>query len=113
MQKIIIVEDDQFLREELENIYHKAGYEVCCVTDFPETGAVCEAEHPDLLVLDLGLPGISGFALCKEIRKKGSLPILVLTSADGIGKSGRTGKYLFYEVCCVVEKRNFRASGRH
>ena len=31
MQKIIIVEDDQFLREELENIYHKAGYEVCCV----------------------------------------------------------------------------------
>ena len=68
--KIIIVEDDQFLREELENIYHKAGYEVCCVTDFPETGAVCEAEHPDLLVLDLGLPGISGFALCKEIRKK-------------------------------------------
>ena len=82
MQKIIIVEDDQFLREELENIYHKAGYEVCCVTDFPETGAVCEAEHPDLLVLDLGLPGISGFALCKEIRKKGSLPILVLTSRD-------------------------------
>lgn len=82
MQKIIIVEDDQFLREELENIYHKAGYEVCCVTDFPEMGAVCEAEHPDLLVLDLGLPGISGFALCKEIRKKGSLPILVLTSRD-------------------------------
>ena len=56
MQKIMIVEDDEFLREELENIYHKAGYEVCCVTDFPETGAVCEAEHPDLLVLDLGLP---------------------------------------------------------
>ena len=82
MQKIMIVEDDEFLREELENIYHKAGYEVCCVTDFPETGAVCEAEHPDLLVLDLGLPGISGFALCKEIRKKGSLPILVLTSRD-------------------------------
>ena len=50
MQKITIVEDDEFLREELENIYHKAGYEVCCVTDFPETGAVCEAEHPDLLV---------------------------------------------------------------
>ena len=82
MQKIMIVEDDEFLREELENIYHKAGYEVCCVTDFPETGAVCEAEHRDLLVLDLGLPGISGFALCKEIRKKGSLPILVLTSRD-------------------------------
>lgn len=82
MQKIMIVEDDEFLREELENIYHKVGYEVCCVTDFPETGAVCEAEHPDLLVLDLGLPGISGFALCKEIRKKGSLPILVLTSRD-------------------------------
>lgn len=80
--KIMIVEDDEFLREELENIYHKAGYEVCCVTDFPETGAVCEAEHPDLLVLDLGLPGISGFALCKEIRKKGSFPILVLTSRD-------------------------------
>ena len=45
MQKIMIVEDDEFLREELENIYHKAGYEVCCVTDFPETGAVCEAEE--------------------------------------------------------------------
>ena len=55
MQKIMIVEDDEFLREELENIYHKAGYEVCCVTDFPETGAVCEAEHPDLLAAFLFL----------------------------------------------------------
>ena len=49
---------------------------------FSRNRCVCEAEHPDLLVLDLGLPGISGFALCKEIRKKGSLPILVLTSRD-------------------------------
>ena len=67
----MIVEDDEFLREELENIYHKAGYEVCCVTDFPETGAVCEAEHPDLLVLDLGLPGNQWICtFVKKIRKK-------------------------------------------
>ena len=103
MQKIMIVEDDEFLREELENIYHKAGYEVCCVTDFPETGAVCEAEHPDLLVLDLGLPGISGFALCKEIRKKGSLPILVLTSRDKMQDELKGDDFLFdtrtYTVC--------------
>lgn len=82
MQKIMIAEDDEFLREELANIYQKSGYEVYCVTDFPETAAVCAAEKPDLLVLDLGLPGISGLSLCQEIRKQGKLPILVLTSRD-------------------------------
>ena len=41
MQKIMIVEDDEFLREELDNIYNKAGLEVCFVKDFPENGAVC------------------------------------------------------------------------
>ena len=82
MQKIMIVEDDEFLREELENIYEKAGYAVVCVTDFSNVLSFCEEEQPDLLVLDLGLPGVSGFTLCQEIRKKGKLPILILTSRD-------------------------------
>ncbi len=82
MQKIMIVEDDEFLREELENIYEKAGYAVVCVTDFSNVLFFCEEEQPDLLVLDLGLPGVSGFTLCQEIRKKGKLPILILTSRD-------------------------------
>ena len=80
MQKIMIVEDDEFLREELENIYHKAGYEVCCVTDFPETGAVCEAEHPDLLVLDLGLPGISEFEVWRTSEEAIRRAVRVLKS---------------------------------
>lgn len=82
MKKIMIVEDDEFLREELENIYEKAGYTVFCVTDFSSVLSFCEEEQPDLVVLDLGLPGVSGYTLCKEIRRKGTLPILILTSRD-------------------------------
>ena len=72
MQKIMIVEDDEFIREELENIYEKAGYAVFCVTDFFRVLSFCEEEQPDLLVLDLGLPESVDLHCVRKFGKRGN-----------------------------------------
>ena len=82
MKRIAIVEDELFMREELSDILHKAGYEIEEIRDFENTADTLLALSPDLVLLDLNLPGISGFQICRELKQKSSLPILVLTSRD-------------------------------
>lgn len=83
MKKIVIVEDDAFMREELTDIFQKAGYPVHCVTRFSQTVADVLAEDARLILLDLNLPGMNGFDICRQVkRQQASIPILVLTSQD-------------------------------
>lgn len=82
MKKIVIVEDELFMREELVSILQKAHYEIYCITNFDHTVKEILNESPDLVLLDLNLPGVTGFEICKEVRKKSTVPILVLTSRD-------------------------------
>ncbi|WP_373897299.1 response regulator transcription factor [Haloimpatiens sp. FM7315] len=82
MKKIVIVEDELFMREELEDILKKEAYETCSITKFDNIAKDILNESPDLVLLDLNLPGITGFEICKLIRRKSSTPILVLTSRD-------------------------------
>lgn len=82
MKKIVIVEDDVFMREELGDIFRKAGYEVRCITCFSRTVDDILAEDPRLILLDLNLPGMNGFDICRQIKRQISVPILVLTSRD-------------------------------
>lgn len=82
MKKIVIVEDDPFMREELEEIFQKAGYEAEAVTEFEHVPQKIIEAAPGLVLLDLNLPGTSGFQICRELKKKSALPILVLTSRD-------------------------------
>ncbi|WP_343210167.1 response regulator transcription factor [Anaerolentibacter hominis] len=82
MQKIMIIEDDPGIREEITFLLENEGYQPLPITDFQDvTGQVKEAQ-PDLVLLDLGLPGRDGFTLCAAIRKMSSLPIIVVTSRD-------------------------------
>ena len=82
MKKSVIVEDDVFMREEIVNILQKASYETECITDFLSPADRILAGDPDLVILDLNLPGLSGFAVCRMLRQKSTEPVLVLTSRD-------------------------------
>ena len=82
MKKIVIVEDEPFMREELEQIFQKAGYSVMSVTDFSHAPQEIMQAVPSLVLLDLNLPGISGFQICRELKQKSTFPVLVLTSRD-------------------------------
>lgn len=82
MKKIVIVEDELFMREELQYILEKEGYEIFCITKFSNVVDEILSVSPSLVLLDLNLPSISGFEICKEIRSKSNLPILVLTGRD-------------------------------
>lgn len=82
MKKIAIVEDELFMREELQYILEKEGYDTFSLTKFSNAAEDIIASSPDLVLLDLNLPRISGFEICKEIRHKSNVPILVLTGRD-------------------------------
>lgn len=82
MRRITVVEDDNFMREELQYRLEQAGYEVDVVTDFSKTVEVIRNQAPDLVLLDLNLPGKNGYAVCKELKTKSSISVLVLTSRD-------------------------------
>lgn len=82
MKKIAIVEDDIFMREEIVSILQKASYGTECITDFQSPVDCIMAADPDLVILDMNLPGISGFRVCWMLRQKSTVPVLVLTSRD-------------------------------
>lgn len=82
MKCIAIVEDELYMREELSDILHKAGYMVEEITEFTNAADQILKFSPDLILLDLNLPETSGFQICREIKQKSSIPVLVLTSRD-------------------------------
>lgn len=82
MKKIMVIEDEVFMREELVSILKKEGYEVSYLEDFTNISEKILEKSPELVLLDLNLPGITGFEICKSLRMKSSIPILVLTSRD-------------------------------
>lgn len=82
MKRIGIVEDEVFIREELGEILEKAGYEVVAVEDFEKVEEELSKAPLDLVLLDLNLPGKSGFQICRELKHKGTTPVCVLTSRD-------------------------------
>ncbi len=82
MQKILIVEDDQKLRSELEIFLKNNGYDAESLNTFDNTLEDIFEINPNLLLLDINLPGADGEFICKEIRKKSNMPIIIVTSRD-------------------------------
>ena len=84
-EKILIVDDDPDILDALTIILEAQGYQVSTARDGVEGLATLKAEQPDLLILDLLMPKMDGFAVCKELHdprwsKFKGLPILILTS---------------------------------
>lgn len=82
MQKILIVEDDEKLRNELEIFLENNWYEAECLKRFDNTISDILEINPDLLLLDINLPGADGEFICKEIRKISNMPIIIITSRN-------------------------------
>src|ERR1035438_5397100 len=82
---ILVVEDDRGLQKYLKELLLDNGYGVYTVGDGIAALEYFQKVTPDLMVLDLGLPTMSGEAVCQEVRKKyKDLPIIILTAKDGI-----------------------------
>ena len=82
MKKIVIVEDEQFMREELAYLLKHEGYTTVCLTSFAHAVDDILAEAPNLVLLDINLPGLSGFEICRALKQKSMIPVLILTSKD-------------------------------
>lgn len=82
MANIVIVEDDPFLREELQHIIQKEGYSVVSISTFDTPVEAIIQADPSLVLLDLNLPNMSGFQICRTLKAKGVGPILVLTARN-------------------------------
>ncbi|MEQ3456936.1 response regulator transcription factor [Enterococcus cecorum] len=80
MQKIMIIEDEAALAQELAFLLTQAGYQAYIVQDFAHPLLEIESQLPDLLLLDIQLPGVNGHQLLQEIRKKYQFPIIMVTS---------------------------------
>lgn len=82
MSKIIIIEDAETIREELKTFLNRYGYEVVAPTNFENIINDILREKSDLILLDINLPVTDGYYICREIRKKSDVPIIVVTSRD-------------------------------
>jgi DNA-binding response OmpR family regulator len=77
---ILVVEDEPSIREVVGLYLQRAGYQVTCVTDGDAAVEHLEQELPDLVVLDLMLPGVDGFEITRYLRARGDTPIIMLTA---------------------------------
>lgn len=82
MARICLVEDDVAVRTQLAGLLRTAGYEVSCPDGFAHIADDATDSAPDLVILDLGLPGTDGQYVVRELRQRSTVPILVLTSRD-------------------------------
>ena len=83
MQKILVVEDDLDIQELLKNFLQEAGYSIVLANDGVEALSIFSDVQFDLILLDIMLPKIDGFAVCELIRKQSQVPIIMLTALNG------------------------------
>jgi len=83
MQKLIlIIEDEQPIVDILKFNLQKEGYKVIEALDGLEGVRLAQTKEPDLILLDLMLPGLDGFGVCRKVREKSNVPIIMLTARD-------------------------------
>lgn len=82
MKRILLIEDDKDLNKGLSYSLKTWGYEVKSLFDGKEALKILEQEDIDLLIVDVNLPDISGFDLCKKVRCSSSMPFIFLTACD-------------------------------
>lgn len=83
MKKILIIEDDKTISDELKILLDDNGYDSYQLFNFHQVTKKIIEFNPDLVLLDIVLPGTNGQTILKEIRKESNLPIIMLTSKTG------------------------------
>ncbi len=79
-QTVLVVDDEAAIAEAVRARLESEGYQVMVAGDGPEAIRVCEASRPDLVVLDLMLPGMDGLEVCERIQRERWIPVLMLTA---------------------------------
>ncbi|OPL07909.1 MAG: PhoP family transcriptional regulator [delta proteobacterium ML8_F1] len=82
MKKVLVVEDEKNISDIIKLNLLKEGYEVVCAYDGQEAINLNGEEDPDLILLDVMLPTIDGFQVCRKIRAKSNVPIIMLTAKE-------------------------------
>ena len=80
LTEILVVDDEQKIIQITSDYLEAAGYAVLAADDGISALRVVDESQPDLIILDLGLPGMDGLDVCRELRKNSDLPIIILTA---------------------------------
>jgi DNA-binding response OmpR family regulator len=82
MKTILVVDDEPKIAQLARDYLEHAGFDVLIARDGPAAIVAVRQRHPDLVVLDLGLPGLDGLDVTRELRRDSSIPIVMLTARD-------------------------------
>ncbi|GGD00314.1 DNA-binding response regulator [Tersicoccus solisilvae] len=82
MSKILIVEDEESFSDPLSYLLGKEGYEVAVVDNGTDAISEFDRDGADLVLLDLMLPGLSGTEVCRQLRQRSNVPVIMLTAKD-------------------------------
>ena len=91
-QRILIVDDDENIAELISLYLTKECFDTKIVFNGEDALSTFETYEPNLILLDLMLPGIDGYQVCREIRAKANVPIRIEISAGSYSKNGTAGK---------------------
>ncbi|CAB4851063.1 unannotated protein [freshwater metagenome] len=83
MTRVLVVEDEESFSDALSFMLRKEGFEVGIASAGPEAVAMFDQHGADLVLLDLMLPGMSGTEVCRSLRQRSSVPIIMVTAKDG------------------------------
>ena len=118
-QTVLVVDDEEAIAEAVRARLESEGYRVLVALDGPDAIDQHAEHHPDLVVLDLMLPGMDGLEVCKQIQRDGWTPVLMLTAkteeADkvaGFAVSMRTGVHPSRWICLQTSSPSMPGSIR-
>jgi len=80
VSRVLVVDDDETVSDVVRRYFERAGLQVRVASDGPAALQTAEQWSPDLVVLDLMLPGMSGLEVCRALRARGDVPIIMLTA---------------------------------
>ncbi|MCP4693796.1 MAG: response regulator transcription factor, partial [Desulfobacterales bacterium] len=83
LQTILIIEDEERIAHWVQSYFKRAGFQTMVARDGPTGLDMALEQNPDLIILDLMLPGLDGRELCRQVRGYSDVPIIMLTARDG------------------------------
>jgi two-component system chemotaxis response regulator CheY len=87
MQKVLLIDDDEMVLMTMRNALEDEGFQVFSTADAPQGITIYKVQHPDLVLLDIGLPSMSGLEVLKEIRAFDSKARIIVISGYGASNS--------------------------
>jgi two-component system, OmpR family, response regulator VicR len=89
--QILVVDDDLPIRKFIQANLEARGYQVLEAADGEEAIRIAQKENPDLLILDIIMPGMDGFTVCRKIREWSSVPVIMLSAREGENDKEKCG----------------------